>query len=214
MSDSSLTTGFQFDDLRQQRHADTLGMWIFLATEVLFFGALFLVYTVYRQANPGVFPAASQTLNLTAGTLNTAVLLTSSLTVALADHFIYGGKVRLAAFMLAVTLLLGLLFLLIKGYEYRLEFNHHLIPFLDQGFHWSGPNADATRLFFNLYFSMTGLHALHLLIGLLSIFVTLLLTLRHTNPIRLQSITRIVALYWHFVDLVWVFLFPLLYLVR
>lgn len=204
----------QFEDLAQQEQADTLGMWTFLATEVLFFGGLFLVYAVYRWYFPGVFRAASQELNLVAGSFNTTVLLTSSFVIALADNLIEKGKQSTVRWLVVTTAVLGIVFLGIKAFEYHEEFSHHLVPFIDGAFHWDKADPLPTRLFFNLYFVMTGLHALHLLIGCSLLLIIALPLWTRIHPQRLPFFIKVSALYWHFVDIVWVFLFPLLYLVR
>ncbi|MDX1625261.1 MAG: cytochrome c oxidase subunit 3 [Wenzhouxiangellaceae bacterium] len=214
MSERPEALRFQFEDLDQQRAADEFGMWVFLLTEVLFFGALFLVYAVARWNHPEAFIDGSHLLNATLGTVNTAILLTSSLAIAVADLAVREDARRLARWMLSATLLLGLAFLAVKGYEYLLEYRHHRVPFLDRPFEWPGPDAREGRLFFNLYFAMTGLHALHLVVGCGLVCAMLWLNERSRLPARLTAQVRAAGLYWHFVDVVWVFLFPLLYLVR
>lgn len=210
----------QFDDLGQQTDAARLGMWLFLATEVLFFGGLFAAYTAYRYAYPHAFAEASRDLSVVFGTLDTAVLLSSSLTMALAVFTAQSmgespearrraGRV-IAGFLLA-TAALGAGFLFLHGFEYYEDWVDHHIP--GRAFHFEGPNAGPAQLFFLIYFLLTGLHSLHVLIGvvLLGVMATLAWTGRYSrayhNPIEISG------LYWHFVDMVWVFLFPLLYLI-
>jgi cytochrome c oxidase subunit 3 len=201
----------QFDDLDQQREAATLGMWVFLVTEVLFFGGLFTVYLVYRSMYPAAFAAASHELLLWAGTTNTAVLITSSLTMALAVHAAQTGERRLLLVFLGITMLLGLTFLGIKAFEYYTEFVEHHVPGL--AFQFEPEHFEHAQIFFSLYFVMTGLHALHMIIGLGIMAVMFVLSLHgiitkdYYNPIEVSG------LYWHFVDIVWIFLFPLLYLI-
>lgn len=207
-------TRMQFDDQAQQSEANALGMWIFLATEVLFFGGALLAYTVYRWLHPAVFAEASQQLNLTIATVNTVLLLTSSLTVALAEWYSErADRPRTVQWLLLATAMLGLTFLVLKGFEYSEEYRHGLIPFLNQPFAWEGSDPDGATLFFNLYFTLTGLHALHLLIGCALLLVITLLHRRRRGR-NFHEPVRMTALYWHFVDVVWVFLFPLFYLVR
>lgn len=214
MSEPSSIVKFQFDSLEQQRQADTLGIWVFLATEVMFFGGLFVAYAIYRWMNPSTFVAASQELNLIAGTLNTAVLLLSSLTMALADRFVNEGRLKLAQWLLSCTLAFGLLFLFIKAFEYHQEFSRQLIPFINDTFGWGKADPERAKLFFNLYFLMTGLHVVHLIIGCSLVGGTIPKIRREEYAVQSASKIKIIALYWHFIDVVWVFLFPLLYLAR
>ncbi len=201
----------QFEDLAQQRDVATLGMWMFLITELLFFGGLFLVYIIYRGWYPEDFTAASHELIVWAGTVNTVVLITSSLTMALAVHAAEAGHRRALILLLLTTMALGCVFLGIKAYEYRMEYLEHHIP--GHGFEFAAEHLLHAQIFFSLYFTMTGLHALHMIIGLgiMSVMVWLSwrgrITPEYTNPIEVSG------LYWHFVDIVWIFLFPLLYLI-
>lgn len=203
----------QFDNLEQQREAVTLGMWIFLATEILFFGGLFLGFFVYRASYPEIFTAASRHLHVWLGTLNTAILLTSSLTIALAVHAARVGRRRMLIVFLGITFLLGAAFLGIKAIEYIWEFQENLMPFAGLTFHFEGPSPEQARIFFSFYFVMTGLHALHLLIGLGVIGVMIALAGLGLGEHRLERRVEMTGLYWHFVDLVWVFLFPIVYLI-
>jgi cytochrome c oxidase subunit 3 len=199
-----------FDNLAQQSEAATLGMWVFLVTEVLFFGGLFLVYTVYRAWYPDAFAAASHDLDVTLGTINTAVLITSSLTMALAVHAAQLGQRKLVMMFLVVTMLLGATFLGIKSVEYYHKFVEHLIP--GPGFQFEKEHIRHAQIFFSLYFVMTGLHALHMIIGLGIMSWMLWWSWRGTITAEYYSPIEISGLYWHFVDIVWIFLFPLLYL--
>jgi len=201
-----------FDDLGQQQEAATLGMWVFLVTEVLFFGGLFLVYSVYRIWYHDAFVAASHELDITLGTINTAVLITSSLTMALAVHAAQLGQRRLLMIFLVATMILGTVFLGIKAVEYYDKFVHHHIPGRTFAFE---PRAQArhAQIFFSLYFAMTGLHALHMIIGLGIMSVMLWLSWRGAISAEYYIPIEISGLYWHFVDIVWIFLFPLLYLI-
>jgi cytochrome c oxidase subunit III len=201
----------QFDTLEQQRDVASLGMWLFLVTEVLFFGGLFLTYAVYRYWYPEAFAAASHELIVWAGTLNTVVLITSSLTMALAVHAAQIGQRRALVALLLVTMALGCVFLGIKAFEYRTEYLERHVPGLN--FQFDPEHFLHAQIFFSLYFIMTGLHALHMIIGLgiMSVMVWMSWRGRFTpeyyNPIEVSG------LYWHFVDIVWIFLFPLLYLI-
>jgi cytochrome c oxidase subunit III len=201
----------QFDSLEDQKEAATLGMWIFLVTEVLFFGGLFATYSVYRMWYPEAFTAASRELVVWAGTLNTAVLITSSLTMALAVRAAQLGQRRLLMGLLVATMALGCVFLGVKAFEYYTEFAEHHVP--GAGFQFEAEYAKNAQIFFSLYFIMTGLHAVHMIIGLGIMLVMLwwsyrgIITTEYYNPIEVSG------LYWHFVDIVWIFLFPLLYLI-
>lgn len=200
----------QFDSLAQQHEADTLGMWVFLASEILFFGAMFTAYIIYRTSFPAAFEAASGHLDLVLGGLNTAILLTSSLTMTLADDAVVAGNRRALAAWLALTALLGAIFLVIKGVEWREEFRNQLAPLFGRSFVFPEPHTDQARLFFSFYFALTGLHALHLFIGV--VLVLVMLAFAFGNAPRLDAKVIIAGLYWHLVDLIWVFAFPLLYL--
>jgi cytochrome c oxidase subunit 3 len=201
-----------FDDMAQQKEAATLGMWVFLATEVLFFGGLFAAYSVYRGWYPDAFSAASHTLDVTLGTVNTAVLITSSLTMALAVHAAQTGERRLLMLFLIATMVLGSVFLGIKGVEYAHKFTEHHVPGLSFHFEEEALAAHA-QVFFSLYFVMTGLHALHMIIGLGIMLWMLVWAWNGTISREYNSPIEISGLYWHFVDIVWIFLFPLLYLI-
>jgi cytochrome c oxidase subunit 3 len=200
-----------FDDYDQQTDACMFGMWVFLVTEVMFFGGVFATYLVYRRMFPDAFAAASGELDVYWGTINTFVLLTSSLTMAIAVRA--SQQVRRGATALAIlaTMALGGVFLGIKFYEYAHKVHEHLAPLLGLPFEFTGPNPGAARIFFGLYFGMTGFHALHMIIGI----GLLAHLLRHVlaSPGRSALRVEIVGLYWHFVDLVWIFLFPILYLI-
>jgi cytochrome c oxidase subunit 3 len=200
-----------FVTLGQQKDASEFGMWLFLVTELLFFGGLFLAYTVYRYLYSGGFAEASRHMDVVLGTTNTAVLIVSSLTMAMAVHSAALGRRKALIGFLLVTMVLGATFLGIKAVEYTEHIRHHLFP--GPWFHFPGPNARPAELFFSMYFAMTGLHALHMIIGLglLSILVNQARKGRYTaewhTPVEMSG------LYWHFVDIVWIFLFPLLYLI-
>lgn len=200
----------QFDNIEQQRDTDRFGMWVFLATEVLFFGGLFLAYTVYRFTYAQTFAEASRHLDDIFGGSNTAVLLFSSLIMALAVRAAVFGQKKLLVRLLLLTAFLGLVFMTIKGFEYRKDFIDHLVP--GANFQWRQANPRGAELFFWLYFAMTGLHAVHVTIGVCLMLVLAVLASRGKFTGGNYMPVEIVALYWHFVDLVWIFLFPLLYL--
>jgi cytochrome c oxidase subunit 3 len=201
----------QFDDLEQQREAATLGMWCFLATEVLFFGVLFVTYGLYRGWYPAAFAAASRELLIWPGTINTAVLITSSLTMALAVHAAQTGERRSLLAFLALTMLLGAAFLGIKGFEYYEGFHEGHFP--GSTFQFEAEYFREAQIFFSLYYVMTGLHALHMIIGLGIMAAMFWLAWRGIVSAEYYSPIEISGLYWHFVDIVWIFLFPLLYLI-
>lgn len=206
------TLAHQFDDVDQQREASTLGMWIFLATEVLFFGGVLLAYAVYRSMYFSTFGEASRQLDVVLGTLNTAVLLCSSLTMAMAVHEAEsGGRKRLVRF-LGLTMLLGAVFLTIKFYEYYEKYREGLIP--GPHFSWHSNDPGHASLFFIAYFILTGIHALHMIIGIGMVGIIARLASKGRFTQAYYTPVELGGLYWHFVDIVWVFLFPLLYLVH
>ncbi len=207
-SSSSVVAPY-FSNIEQQREANMLGMWVFLATEVMFFGGLFVAYAAYHLAYPVAFAAASQELDLILASINTVVLLCSSLTMALAVHSAQIDKKRNLVIYLLLTIVLGLIFLGIKVVEYGEKFSHNLVPGPNFMFH--GPPEG--ELFFSLYFATTGLHAIHMIIGIgvLSYFVIKALR-NHFTSITYDPV-EMVGLYWHFVDIAWVFIFPLYYLI-
>jgi cytochrome c oxidase subunit 3 len=200
-----------FDDLEQQKEASTFGMWVFLVTEILFFGGLFTAYTIYRQRFHGVFVEASRHLDITLGGTNTAVLIASSLTMALAIWSAQVNKRKLIVVFLLITMALGSTFLVIKGFEYADKFHHHLVP--GPNFHYVGNNPEQAEVFFALYFCMTGLHALHMVIGVTLLGCLLYPSWKGRYSAEWHNPLECSGLYWHFVDIVWIFLFPLLYLI-
>ena len=206
MSERALS--FQYATPGQQREAVTLGMWAFLATEVLFFGALIAAYLNYRIWFGSEFIAAARMTKVVLGTLNTGVLLTSSACMAMAVTSYEAGSRRAPVLWLAATALLGIAFIVIKGTEYWLEYQEHLVPVLNFDLARHGGVAE---IFFIFYFCATGLHALHLLIGI-SLVTWLAIWIGSGRIDRSGSTTRLIGLYWHFVDIVWIFLFPLIYL--
>jgi len=232
----------QFQTLEQQKESSTLGMWIFLVTEVLFFGGMFLTYTINRHEYFTAFGIGSNTLDIKLGTINTAVLIMSSLTMAMAVWSAQVGKKGLVTGFLIATLALGTVFLGIKVIEYKQKFDHHLIP--SHGFDvWyqvdntkpetemekkllddereelhkatlTDPDIQShAQLYFSLYFAMTGLHALHMIVGAGLIIWLIKESLRGRFTPQYNTPVEIVGLYWHFVVIVWIYLFPLLYLI-
>ena len=199
----------QFDSAEHQHSASQLGMWVFIAQEILFFGGLFLVYTVYRFSYPQAFAQASHHLDVTLGCFNTAVLIGSSLTMALAVHGAQLGRRWTQVVFLILTIVLGSIFLGVKTIEYGHKFHEHLVPgasFVFEGdFH--------AQIFFSLYFVMTGLHALHMIIGIAILSVLVWQAFRGAYDSHYYSPVELTGLYWHFVDIIWIFLFPLLYLI-
>jgi cytochrome c oxidase subunit 3 len=239
-----------FENMEQQREAGTLGMWIFLVTEIMFFGGMFMAYILYRTYNPDAFAAASNRLNVTMGFINTIVLICSSLTMALAVYYSQVGKRKMIIVMLILTMILGTTFLVIKAFEYHDKYEKNEIPgrlfpskpfMWEEGEHGSAPQtqeaardglternpqavptgqerkpdanlASRVEMFFFIYFAMTGLHALHMIIGLGMLIVLTIMTWRGRFSPEYHSPIELGGLYRHFVDIVWIFLFPLLYL--
>jgi cytochrome c oxidase subunit 3 len=201
----------QFDDAEQQRDAATMGMWVFLVTEIMFFGGLFASYVVYRALYPAAFAVASQALDITLGTLNTAVLLVSSFTMVVAVFGSQTGRRRQLVGGLALTIALGLVFLAIKFYEYYQKYVEHYIP--GPSFTFPEPYTQPAKMYFTLYFAMTGLHATHMIVGCGLLTVLIVMAWRGRFTPEYHSPVEISGLYWHFVDIIWIFLYPLLYLI-
>ncbi len=200
-----------FDNLDQQFEASTLGMWLFLVTEILFFGGLFTAYLVYRIAYPEAFADASHHLNIVLGGTNTAVLIGSSLTMAMAVYAAQLGRRNTQVIFLVATMALGLVFLGIKAVEYSHKFEEHLVPGIN--FVFEGRDPIHSQLFFSLYFVMTSLHALHMIVGIGIMTVLTVMAWRGRFTKAYHTPVEVSGLYWHFVDIVWIFLFPLLYLI-
>jgi cytochrome c oxidase subunit 3 len=202
----------QFDDLQQQHEAASLGMWVFLATEIMFFGGLFTAYIIFRNSYLPAFEAGSRLLDVRIGAFNTAVLLCSSLTMALAVRAAQLGKKGLLITFLLLTLLLGLTFVGVKlAFEWRHDFLEGLVP----GLNWTydGPDPRHLELFFCFYFFLTGIHALHMVIGVGILTVLIIMAGRSRFSPQRYNAVETSGLYWHFVDIVWIFLFPVLYLI-
>jgi cytochrome c oxidase subunit 3 len=200
----------QFEDLEHEADAARLGLWVFLGTELMLFGPLFLGYVYARIHHPDAFAAASRHTDVLIGTVNTAVLLTSSFTMALASHARKEAP-RLAGRLLAVTAALGIVFLVLKGIEYHSEWREHLVP--GAGFRFGGASPGPAELFYYLYFGMTGLHALHLIVGVVIAAAMSFALARGARTFARADRIEVTALYWHFVDSVWIFLYPMLYLI-
>jgi cytochrome c oxidase subunit 3 len=221
-----------FENMEQQREAGTLGMWVFLATEIMFFGGMFFSYTLYRTKYPEAFASASNHLDLTLGAVNTVVLILSSLTMALAVYSAQTGKRRNLIICLALTIVLGLTFLGIKAVEYHDKYVDNLIPgqlipgrpfnpqVQEPGNPYDkhklhllpGATVKNVEMFYWIYFAMTGMHAVHMIIGVGIMLVLLYSAWKGRYGPEYHNPVEISGLYWHFVDIIWIFLFPLLYL--
>ena len=201
---------FQYATLPQQHEAAQLGMWTFLATEVLFFGGLILAYCVYRHGYPNDFAAAGRHTKIVIGVVNTAILLTSSFLVAWAVAAAKLGLGRLAAGLLMAAACIGVLFLGLKGYEYFEEYREHLVPAVN--FAFDPAHARGAALFFMIYFVATGLHALHVAIGVIVLAAIAMRARQGAYSAQYHAPITVAGLYWHFVDVVWIFLFALIYL--
>lgn len=211
MSGDKAVLQHHFEDLEQQFNSAALGMWTFLITEVLFFGGMFAGYLIYRFKYPEAFMLGSHELDVALGTINTAVLICSSLTMALAVYWGQHGDKKKIILFIVLTMILGATFLGIKSVEYTHKYHEHLLP--GPGFQFDGPYADQVRIFISFYFVMTGMHAFHMIIGM-GLMIWLInkarkgvFTREYSTPLELSG------LYWHFVDIIWIFLFPLLYLI-
>ncbi|HLV64195.1 MAG TPA: cytochrome c oxidase subunit 3 family protein [Polyangiaceae bacterium] len=200
-----------FESFAKQEHAAHVGVWLFLTSEVLLFGALFGLYTAYRNGYGAEFVEASHHNNRAIGTINTFILITSSFFAAWAVHSVRRSQRRAAVLSLIATLALGLTFLALKGVEYSDHFSHGIFP--GTAYRFAELPTRGANIFFTLYFFMTGLHALHVIGGLTALTIVLVLTLRERyTPTRHTSL-ELSVLYWHLVDVIWIFLWPLMYLV-
>ncbi len=200
-----------FADAQQQRESAKLGMWVFLLTEILFFGGLFCAYAIFRAWNPEMFLNAHKALNVTLGTINTLVLISSSLTIALAIHSLQTDKKRNAIIFLVLTLLFAVTFLVIKYFEYSHKIHLGQLP--GKYYTYTGIAGNNPHIFFSIYFGMTGLHALHIIIGIVVIAMMLVKTIRNQFSSEYYTPVEMTGLYWHLVDIIWIYLFPLLYLI-
>jgi len=220
-----------FENMEQQREAGTLGMWVFLVTEIMFFGGMFLAYTLYRSSFGAAFATASNHLDITLGAINTGVLILSSFTMAMSVYFTQVGKSRPQIVSLVLTIILGLTFLGIKAVEYKAKYDDKLIPGqLIPSRHFDpavaehgdkdphklhllpGATVKQVEMFYWIYFAMTGMHALHMIIGAGLLVFLLYYSIKGRYGPEYHSPVEVIGLYWHFVDIVWIFLFPLLYL--
>lgn len=199
----------QFEDMPQQYEAAHFGMWIFLATEVLFFGGLFLSYAIYRHFYTHEFIEGVQHTIRFYGTLNAGLLLTSGLTMAMAVQAASENRVKVIVPLLMVTIVLGLAFLACKGMEYREDLDDKVLP----GIHFDPTLPTYTQMFFWLYWAMTGLHAIHMLVGIALLSVMTVMAQRGKFSAQYYTPLEIVGLYWAFVDIIWIFLYPLLYVI-
>jgi cytochrome c oxidase subunit III len=199
-----------FDDVEQQHEASWLGMWVFLATEVMFFGGMFASYFVYRHWYLLAFASASNRLDIWLGAINTAVLICSSFTMALAVHSAETSRPKPLIRFLLLTIILGLVFLGIKFYEYHTKFEEYLVP--GSSFRFEAALARPAEIFFSFYFAMTGMHAVHMIIGIGLLTALIVQARRGRFSAFYHTPVELTGLYWHFVDIVWIFLFPLLYL--
>lgn len=227
-SHHSSALAHHFDSFDQQRESASLGMWLFVAQEIMFFGGLFTAYLVYRWKNPEIFALASSELDLVLGGVNTVVLILSSLTMALAVREAQLGRGKKVVAFLAATLIFGGVFLGIKTVEYSAKFEHHLVP--GDKFHFVASQEEMDHLwetkgftaehidrraemFFSIYFAMTGLHAFHMIIGMAILVFFFRPAWRGRYNADYHNPIECFGLYWHFVDIVWIFLFPMLYLI-
>lgn len=200
-----------FTDVQQQRESAKMGMWLFLVTEILLFGGVFVAYAIFRAWYPDMFINAHKSLNVNLGAINTLVLITSSLTVALAIRDLQLNKVKRAAIMLGTTIALALVFLVIKYFEYSHKIHLGQLP--GQYYTYEGIAGTNPHIFFSLYFILTGIHALHILIGVSILTWVLVKTIKGHFSAEYHTPVELGGLYWHLVDLIWIYLFPLLYLI-
>ncbi len=198
-----------FHSMAQQLEASILGMWVFLVTEVMFFGGMFMAYILYRNMYPDAWLAGSHELNEVLGGINTLVLICSSLSMAMAVRMAQVGNRKWLINNLVLTMVFGTTFLVVKYFEYAAKFEHHLVP----GPHFDPTRDPAQQLYFSIYFMMTGIHALHMVVGLGIMGTILWMAIKNRFSPEYFGPVEVSGLYWHFVDIVWIFLFPLLYLI-
>ncbi|MFC1555875.1 cytochrome c oxidase subunit 3 family protein [candidate division KSB1 bacterium] len=213
MSDQTHSTYLQhhFSDAEQQHESAKLGMWIFLVTEILLFGGLFVAYAIFRAWQPDMFYNAHLALDANLGMLNTFVLITSSVTMALAIRSMQLSRTKQTLLFLATTFILACVFLVVKYFEYSHKFHLGQLP--GAYYTYTGIEGANPHIFFSIYFTMTGLHGFHVLAGMSVIAWMFVRTLRNEFSAEYYTPIEITGLYWHLVDLIWIFLFPLLYLI-
>ncbi len=200
-----------FSEVEQQQESAKLGMWIFLLTEVLLFGGLFCFYTIYRAWNPDMFYNAHKFLNVELGALNTVVLISSSVTMALAIRSMQLNDRKKTIWFLVITLACAAIFLVVKYFEYSHKFHLGQLP--GKFYTFTGVQGNNPHIFFSVYFTMTGLHGIHVLAGMVAISWVLYRTVKNNFSAQYYTPIEMTGLYWHLVDLIWIFLFPLLYLI-
>ena len=188
-----------------------LGMWVFLLTEILFFGGLFCAYGVYRYLHPDMFYNVHKLLDVNMGAINTVVLITSSLTMALSIRSMQLGNKKQTLRLLAITLILAGVFLAVKYFEYSHKFHLGQLP--GKWYSFEGAEGENPHLFFSIYFAMTGLHGIHVVAGMVTIAWMMIRTAKNHFSPEYYTPIEVTGLYWHLVDLIWIFLFPLLYLI-
>ncbi len=200
-----------FASLEVQNHAARLGMWLFLATEILLFAGLFVIYANYRFLFPEAFHGASKLLNLSMGTFNTLLLITSSFTAAMAVHYAKEAQNKKVVLMFVLTLLMAMGFLVIKYFEYQHKFHEGQLP--GPYYTYAGIQLPGVSAYFTIYFLSTGLHAFHVIIGMIVLAWVTLKAMRNEFSYHNYTAVELGSMYWHLVDLVWIFLFPMLYLI-
>jgi cytochrome c oxidase subunit 3 len=201
----------QHSDPHYDQEASKLGMWLFIFTELLLFGGLFIVYSIYRFLNPTAFQMGAHELNPVIGAINTIILLVSSMTIAMSTSSLQKKNKGLTILLLEITVMLALIFLINKYFEWGVKFEHGIWPGSQ---HLINDLSHGEILFFGLYFIMTGLHALHIIVGMILILVALRRVQTGTVNENRPSLLENAGLYWHLVDLIWIFLFPLFYLIH
>jgi cytochrome c oxidase subunit 3 len=200
-----------YESLERQAHANRFGVWVFLGSESLLFAVLFASYATYRDINASAFALASRHLDLLLGTFNTLLLISSSFTVALATYYIKKNNKKAVLTLIALSMLMGLGFIVIKGFEWTADFNEGALP--GRYFHLEGVPFQGGNLFFTCYFLLTGLHGAHVVIGLVLLAWAAMRVRNNTASATYDLPVEIAGLYWHLVDLIWIFLYPLLYLI-
>jgi cytochrome c oxidase subunit 3 len=199
-----------FANPAQQRETASIGMWIFLITEVMMFGGLFTAYTVYRLSNPQAFDEGSKEMTIVLGSVNTALLVLSSLTMALAVYASSIGRTKALGWLLVLTMIIGVVFILIKFTEYYLHWQDHKVPGF--WFEYHGLHLRQVEMFFVFYFILTGLHVIHMSIGIGILLVILFRNLLGSFSARYHTAVDLAGVYWSFVDIIWIFLYAIFYI--